>query len=67
MRRRLMKQMLTNPTEVFEVPTKDFLRNECTVRVPYFWKRHFFRQNIPKPPNTIEKARVLQDDKTAGA
>ncbi len=41
-----------NP-EVFSVPTKEFLNYETSVWLPYFIKRHIFRQNIPKPPPII--------------
>ncbi|KAI5459729.1 putative facilitated glucose transporter [Mariannaea sp. PMI_226] len=42
--------------QVFSVPTKDFISYELTVWLPYFIKRHIFRQNIPKPPPIISKA-----------
>jgi hypothetical protein len=42
--------------EVFSVPTKDYITYEATVWLPYFIKRHVFRQNIAKPPPLIEKA-----------
>ncbi|KAK9243415.1 putative facilitated glucose transporter [Lipomyces tetrasporus] len=50
--------------QVFSVPTKDFISHELTVWLPYFIKRHIFRQNIPKPPPIIakaEKADVILD------
>ncbi|KAL4745829.1 general substrate transporter [Aspergillus terricola var. indicus] len=42
--------------QVFSVPTKEFLKHETTVWLPYFIKRHIFRQNIPKPPAIIATA-----------
>ncbi|OJJ07262.1 hypothetical protein ASPVEDRAFT_141637 [Aspergillus versicolor CBS 583.65] len=39
--------------QVFSVPTKEFLDYETKVWLPYFFKRHIFRQNIPKPPPII--------------
>ncbi|KAL4953378.1 hypothetical protein BDW69DRAFT_5555 [Aspergillus filifer] len=39
--------------QVFSVPTKDFLKHETTVWLPYFFKRHILRKNIPKPPAII--------------
>ncbi|KAL8731233.1 MAG: hypothetical protein Q9181_004361 [Wetmoreana brouardii] len=42
--------------QVFSVPTKSFISYELTVWLPYFIKRHIFRQNIIKPPPIIEKA-----------
>lgn len=41
--------------QVFSVPTKQFLGYELKVWLPYFIKRHIFRQNIMKPPPIIEK------------
>ncbi|KAK5937775.1 hypothetical protein PMZ80_009904 [Knufia obscura] len=40
--------------QVFSVPTKQFLGHELKVWLPYFIKRHIFRQAIPKPPPIIE-------------
>ncbi|KAL4771834.1 hypothetical protein BDW60DRAFT_222792 [Aspergillus nidulans var. acristatus] len=42
--------------QVFSVPTKEFLKHETTVWLPYFIRRHVFRQNIPKPPAIIASA-----------
>ncbi|KAL5041054.1 hypothetical protein BDW71DRAFT_19122 [Aspergillus fruticulosus] len=42
--------------QVFSVPTKEFLKHETTVWLPYFVKRHIFRQKIPKPPAIIATA-----------
>ncbi|KAK2804073.1 hypothetical protein FQN51_002604 [Onygenales sp. PD_10] len=42
--------------QVFSVPTKEFLSHELTVWLPYFIKRHIFRQDIAKPPPIIAKA-----------
>ncbi|KAL2867758.1 uncharacterized protein BJX67DRAFT_77210 [Aspergillus lucknowensis] len=39
--------------QVFSVPTSEFIKHETTVWLPYFIKRHIFRQNIPKPPAII--------------
>jgi hypothetical protein len=47
---------LTFFAEVFSVPTKSFINYELTVWLPYFIKRHIFRQSIAKPPPIIEKA-----------
>ncbi|POS77697.1 hypothetical protein DHEL01_v203902 [Diaporthe helianthi] len=45
--------------QVFSVPTKSFISYELTIWLPYFIKRHVFRQKIAKPPAIIEKeARV---------
>ena len=41
--------------QVFSVPTKDFLSYETKVWLPYFFKRHILRKQIPKPPQIIEK------------
>lgn len=41
--------------QVFSVPTKSFLKYESTVWLPYFIKRHIFRQKIQKPAPIIEK------------
>jgi hypothetical protein len=35
--------------EVFSVPTSVYLKYETKVWLPYFFKRHIFRKNIPKP------------------
>jgi hypothetical protein len=43
-------------TEVFSVPTKEFIHHELTVWLPWFIKRHIFRKNIPKPPSIIATA-----------
>ncbi|KAL4899459.1 hypothetical protein BDW74DRAFT_110141 [Aspergillus multicolor] len=42
--------------QVFSVPTKDFIKHETTVWLPYFFKRHVFRQKIAKPPAIIATA-----------
>jgi sugar porter (SP) family MFS transporter len=42
--------------QVFSVPTKTFISHELKVWLPYFIKRHIFRQKIEKPPPLIEKA-----------
>ncbi|KAL6229638.1 general substrate transporter, partial [Aspergillus navahoensis] len=42
--------------QVFSVPTKEFLKHETTVWLPYFVKRHIFRQKISKPPAIIATA-----------
>lgn len=46
---------LTSLAEVFSVPTKSFISYELKVWLPYFIKRHIFRQNIVKPPPIIER------------
>ena len=48
--------LLNSLAEVFSVPTKSFISHELTVWLPYFIKRHIFRQKIAKPPQIIEKA-----------
>lgn len=46
--------------QVFSVPTKQFLDYETKVWLPYFIKRHIFRnKSIPKPPPIIEKAEFV--------
>ena len=40
---------------MFSVPTKEYLAHETKVWIPYFFKRHVFRKNIPKPPPIIAK------------
>lgn len=42
--------------QVFSVPTKKFIGYEATVWLPYFIKRHIFRQKIEKPPPIIGRA-----------
>ncbi|KAL3474070.1 hypothetical protein BJX99DRAFT_186648 [Aspergillus californicus] len=42
--------------QVFSVPTKEFINYESTVWLPYFIKRHIFRQDIPKPRPIIATA-----------
>ncbi|TVY20543.1 Polyol transporter 5 [Lachnellula arida] len=41
--------------QVFSVSTRDFLKYETTIWLPYFIKRHIFRRNIVKPPPIIAK------------
>ncbi|ETN43817.1 uncharacterized protein HMPREF1541_11141 [Cyphellophora europaea CBS 101466] len=47
--------------QVFSVPTKSFLSYETKVWLPYFIKRHIFRQKIEKPPPIIEKEEKFDD------
>nr|POF14354.1 polyol transporter 5 [Quercus suber] len=47
--------------QVFSIPTREFLRYETTVWLPYFIKRHIFRRSIPKPAQLIEKADKIED------
>ena len=54
-------------TEVFSVPTKQFLNYELTDWLPYFVKRHILRQKIAKPPPIIEKAYLSDSDVIPGA
>ncbi|THC90092.1 hypothetical protein EYZ11_010456 [Aspergillus tanneri] len=42
--------------QVFSVPTKKFIHHELTVWLPWFIRRHIFRQSIPKPPAIIAVA-----------
>ncbi|EAQ90661.1 hypothetical protein CHGG_02596 [Chaetomium globosum CBS 148.51] len=44
--------------QVFSVPTSQFISHEFKVSVPYFFKRHVLRKNIPKPPPLMEKAGI---------
>jgi hypothetical protein len=46
--------------EVFSVPTKEFISHELFVWLPYFIKRHIFRQKIAKPPAIIATAKEEQ-------
>ena len=48
--------------QVFNVPTSRFLSYETTVWLPYFIKRHIFRQKIVKPPPIIEKGERASSD-----
>jgi hypothetical protein len=50
-----MLMLTLRSTEVFSVPTKQFIAYESKTWLPYFIKRHIFRKNIPKPPPIIEK------------
>ncbi|KAI9371160.1 hypothetical protein BJX61DRAFT_43648 [Aspergillus egyptiacus] len=43
--------------QVFSVPTKEFIHHETFVWLPYFIKRHIFRQKIAKPPAIIATAK----------
>ena len=43
------------------MPTKSFLSYETKVWLPYFIKRHIFRQKIEKPPPIIEKEEKFDD------
>ena len=52
--------MLTSPIEVFSIPTKQFISYESKVWLPYFIKRHIFRQNIVKPPPIIERGELAE-------
>lgn len=51
--------------QVFSVPTKSFLKYETTVWLPYFIKRHIFRQKIEKPAPIIEKGERADSIPTA--
>ncbi|KAL5333809.1 hypothetical protein BJX70DRAFT_391924 [Aspergillus crustosus] len=42
--------------QVFSIPTKDFINHERKVWLPYFIKRHVFRQRIAKPTPIIATA-----------
>ncbi|KFH45959.1 Polyol transporter-like protein [Hapsidospora chrysogenum ATCC 11550] len=46
--------------QVFSVPTKEFISHELFVWLPYFIKRHIFRQKISKPPAIIATAKEEQ-------
>jgi cytochrome c biogenesis protein CcdA len=41
--------------QVFNVPTKQYLKYEITEQVPYFFKHTLLRRRMPKPPPIIEK------------
>lgn len=57
---------LTQPsTEVFSVPTNEYIKHESTVWLPYLVKKYLFRKNVPKPPPIIEKAEEIEADKKA--
>ncbi|CAI7625045.1 unnamed protein product [Penicillium bialowiezense] len=45
--------------QVFSVPTKKYIGHELTVWLPWFIRRHVFRQNIPKPPAIIATAKEV--------
>jgi len=45
--------MLVRYTEVFSVPTKEFLAYETGTWLPYFVKRYILRRKIAKPPPLI--------------
>ena len=51
-----LDSMLTSISEVFSIPTSQYIRHELTVWLPYFIKRHILRRKIAKPPPIIEKA-----------
>lgn len=48
--------------QVFSVPTKQYIGYELKVWLPYFIKRHIFRQKIAKPPAIIERAEKADQD-----
>lgn len=54
--------LLTSLPEVFSVPTKQFISHEIKYSVPYFFKRHVFRQKVPKPPAIIAVASESKKD-----
>jgi hypothetical protein len=47
--------------QVFSVPTKTYLDYETKVWLPYFFKRHIFRQKITKPAPIIEKGERIEE------
>ncbi|OAL45338.1 putative facilitated glucose transporter [Pyrenochaeta sp. DS3sAY3a] len=47
--------------QVFSVPTKTYLNYEVKVWLPYFFKRHIFRQKIAKPAPIIEKGERIEE------
>jgi hypothetical protein len=52
-----------NPlTEVFSVPTAQYIKYESTVWLPWFIKRYILRNNIPRPPAIIERAKFVDKD-----
>lgn len=57
----LVYLLLTHFTEVFSVPTRQYIRHELTVWLPWFIKRHIFRQKLPKPPAIIATADEVKD------
>jgi hypothetical protein len=43
------RKCTNNKPEVFSVPTSVYLKYETKVWLPYFFKRHIMRKQIPKP------------------
>ena len=54
----------TDPcSEVFSVPTSEFISYESKVWLPWFIKRYIlFNRGLPKPPPIIERAKHTDDD-----
>jgi hypothetical protein len=51
--------------QVFSVPTKQFIGYEINTFLPYFFKRHILRKDVPKPPPIIEKGTKISGSDTA--
>ena len=52
--------ILTNLTEVFQVPTKKFISHELFVWLPWFIRAKILRQDIPKPPAIIASEEAVR-------
>ena len=53
--------MLTDSTEVFSVPTSQFISYETKVWLPWFIKRYIFFKRIPRPPSIIERSELYEN------
>lgn len=53
---------ITSSSEVFSVPTREFLAYETKTWLPYFIKRHILRKKIAKPPPIIAKEDKSESD-----
>ena len=47
-------------TEVFSVPTSQYISYELNVMLPWFFKSKIFRKKIGKPPPIIERAEKVE-------
>jgi hypothetical protein len=62
---RISNNILTNLTEVFQVPTKKFISHELFVWLPWFLRAKVLRQNIPKPPAIIASEDAVRRESVA--
>ena len=46
--------------QVFSIPTRKFIHYEATVWLPWFIKRYFFFQRIPRPAPLLERSEKLE-------